>query len=121
MSWLRLLVLCIAMIAMPFQAVVAASMPSCGAGYGDAGAAARQAGKAMHDAHAHGDHGGSHSPDPSADPAHQCATCGACHATALTGPAIAIVFHDLPTADPAEPSFAVATRTPRLPDRPPRF
>lgn len=128
MPWFRLLVLWIAMIAVPFQAGVAATMPACGSAHGADGAVVQQAEQVEHDGHDHdthhmqglGESDDRHSPAPSAEPAHQCATCGACHAAALTGPLAGVVLHDLPPADLAEPSFAMATRTPRVADRPPR-
>ena len=131
MPWLRLLVLWIAMIAVPFQAYAAATMAFCGSGHTGTVAATHPATTA-HDGSAH-DHAHDHdhaaavdhaaaadAADPPADTAHQCATCGACHAAALTGLFPAVVVHDLPAADLAEPSFAMATNTSRVPDKPPR-
>ena len=129
MPWLRLLVLWISMIAVPFQAYATATMSFCGSGHTGHVAGMRSAATAHegsgHD-HAHDnaaavDHAASaDAADPPADTAHQCATCGACHATALTGRVIAAVVHDLPPADLAEPFFAVATNASRVPEKPPR-
>ena len=135
MPWLRLLVLWIAMIAVPFQAYAAATMAFCGSGHTGTVAVTHPATTvhvgAEHD-HAHDSaHGGmdDHAAavaavdppvDSPSDTAHQCATCGACHAAALTGLFPAVVVQDLPPADLAEPSFAMATNMSRVPDKPPR-
>lgn len=127
MPWLRLLVLWIATIAVPLQASAAATMAFCGSGHSGVVAATHPA-TSVYDGSGH-DHAHDHAAsvdhaadaaDPPADTAHQCATCGACHATALTGWVTAAVVRDLPPADLAEPFFAMATNTSRVPEKPPR-
>lgn len=142
MSFVRLFVLWIAMIAVPFQAYASATMAFCAPGHagGVAGSAASvvavtalTAGEAAAVAHDHSMHGGDHAnamhaPDHSpsddggspADAVHQCGTCGACHATALTGLSTLLLAHALPPADLVEPSVAMATLESRVPDKPPR-
>lgn len=128
------------MIAVPFQGYAAAAMVLCGPGHSGAMgtmAAVADGSSEAHDAtlHRHGDgHAGQHhheakpsakaDPDKSAgleiDTLHKCGTCGACHATALVSELQLIVLQDLPPAELVEPSFAMATRAPRLLDKPPR-
>jgi hypothetical protein len=88
--------------------------------------------RAGHADHAHAAHR-QHSPSVDADAhdrdgttsthdedGHACGTCGACHAVALIGvlPPMAAVMRT--PADLGEPAPRVATRTPRVPDKPPR-
>jgi len=128
MHRVRLFILWIMMFAVPFQGYAAAAMVFCGPGH--AGAMAEMP-AGMHDdaRHPHADGPG----DPhheaaqgaktaSAEPdaMHKCGTCGACHATGLTSTLELAVFHDLPRAGLAEPAIAMATRAPRVPDKPPR-
>ncbi|MGJ7580457.1 hypothetical protein ACSFA3_09780 [Variovorax sp. RHLX14] len=122
MPWLRLLVLWIAMIAVPFQAYAAATMAFCGSGHTDPVAATAHEDSGHDHAHDHAaaDSSFDSSTDSPTEASHQCATCGACHATALTCLFSAVVVQDLPPADLAEPSFAMATNTSRVPEKPPR-
>ncbi|RRH80713.1 hypothetical protein EH244_30225 [Variovorax beijingensis] len=145
MHRVRLFVLWIVMFAVPFQAYAAAAMVFCGPGHDGAAlaaaATAAPAGAHRHAQEAHGDgHADHHHHEaaaqdagPSADGQgagttahadpdgmHKCGTCGACHATALTGTLELIVFQGLPRADLVEPASTVATVAPRLLDKPPR-
>ena len=54
------------------------------------------------------------------DATHRCGTCGACHSVALTPAPLAVAPDFLPPADMAAPLLTVATRVPRVPDKPPR-
>lgn len=136
MHRVRLLVLWIMMIAVPFQGYAAAAMLYCGPGHAGATAAVSAEPSVAHDhaQHPHGDgHGhphqeakppanddGGQSVSAAQDTQHKCSTCGACHATALTSTLQLAVFHDLPHADLAEPAVTMATLAPRVLDKPPR-
>lgn len=140
MHRVRLFVLWTVMFAVPFQGYAAAAMVFCEPGH--AGVAA-DISLAQHGAHDHGqrshrdeqgDHehkraqaakppakdGTANTAKAEPDALHQCGTCGACHATALTSAMDMAVLHDLPKADLAEPAIAVATLAPRVLDKPPR-
>jgi hypothetical protein len=129
MSGLRMFLLWLVMVAVPLQGYAAASMAFCA----DATPAPAAAGALpMHDhgaqthasaapAHTLGDVPGSAA--AKADVFHKCASCSscaACHAVALTGAALLAPFDPLPHADVPEASGPMATRVPRVPDRPPR-
>jgi hypothetical protein len=128
MSRLRLFVLWIVMLAVPFQGYAAVAMVFCG----PASSAAMATGAHGHDhaMHHHGDgrdqarhaaHGGTDKGSGAQpDGMHKCATCGACHAAALIAALPVAVFHDLPAADLAEPAIAWAEVIPHVLDRPPR-
>ena len=138
MHRVRLLVLWIMMIAVPFQGYAAAAMIYCGPGHAGATAAVSAEPSAVHNhaqhQHQHGDglgdkhqnakppanDDGGKSASAAHDTLHKCSTCGACHATALTSTLQLAVFHDLPSADLAEPAIAMATLAPRVLDKPPR-
>lgn len=132
MHRVRLFVLWIMMVAVPFQGYAAVAMALCGpASAGGAAAVAAEPAEAHDPArHPHGDapaeagQGAHHCADkgPGADPdtVHKCSTCGACHGSAVIGSLQLAVFHDLPAADLAEPAIALATRVPRVLDKPPR-
>ena len=109
------------MIAVPFQAYAAAAMGLCAPGHADGIAASFAApAEVVHDHAMHDSgHDSPHDGAP-ADAGHQCGTCGACHATALTGLPTLLMAHALPPADLVEPSVAVATLASRVPDKPPR-
>lgn len=146
MHRVRLFVLWIMMFAVPFQGYAAAAMVLCGPGHSGATStmtatstmAAVTAGTSeAHDSavHRHGDgHAGQHhheakqssKADPGktagleVDTLHKCGTCGACHGTALVSELQLAVLQDLPPAELAEPTFALAALVPRLLDKPPR-
>jgi cytochrome c553 len=133
----RLFVLWVMMIAVPFQGYAAVAMVFCGPDHGGAPAAATAAAEHKHgDGHADHHHAkaqdeakqsAGHSADKTAsaepDAMHKCSTCGtcgACHGTALISTLEFPVLHGLPRADLAEPPFAMATLAPRVLDKPPR-
>lgn len=132
MCRLRLFVLWIVMLAVPFQGYAAVAMVFCGPASSGAMAAvsAKAAGAHDHAGHHQGDghdqaqHAAHGSTDKSAgahpDGMHKCGTCGACHAAALIAALPLAVFHDLPAADLAEPAIAWAAVVPHVLDRPPR-
>lgn len=139
MSFFRAFLLWALMVAVPFQAYAAASMLRCAPGGSTAGQLADAGTRDMADtrradrlAAAHSAHG-QHSASADADAhhhegttsthdesGHACGTCGACHAVALIGvlPPMAAAVRE--PADLGEPAPRVATRTPRVPDKPPR-
>ena len=136
----RLFVLWIVMFAVPFQGYAAAAMVFCGPVHAGAMAEMSVVLPEMHDhaQHPHADgHGDYHhetaqaSKLPAKDSAaktasaepdamHECGTCGACHATALTSTLELAVFHEIPLVDLPEPAIAMATLAPRVLDKPPR-
>jgi hypothetical protein len=140
----RLFVLWIMMIAVPFQGYAAVAMVFCtpdhggtpatvataataamaeaGHPHGD-GHASHQHAKAHDEAAQSADHGAGNTASAEPDAMHKCSTCGtcgACHGTALVGTLELPVLHGLPRADLAEPPFAMATLAPRVLDKPPR-
>lgn len=133
----RLFVLWIMMIAVPFQGYAAVAMVFCGPDHGGTPAAATAAAEHSH-ADGHADHrhakaegeakqsadgGAGKTANAEPDAMHKCSTCGtcgACHGTALIGTLEFPVLHGLPRADLAEPPFAMATLAPRVLDKPPR-
>ncbi|MDM0022008.1 hypothetical protein [Variovorax saccharolyticus] len=136
MHRLRLLVLWIMMIAVPFQGYAAVAMAFCGPGHAAAmtGVPAASADPHGHAGHAQGDAHAAHHHEAKSpakvehaktagidhDSQHKCGTCGACHGTALVSELHLAVFHALPPAELAEPFFAMATLAPRVLDKPPR-
>jgi hypothetical protein len=129
MTRLRRLLTWLLLLALPMQALAAASMPGCG----PAGQAQVQA-HAQQDAHQHhGDSGAAghdhHAADASVadadtatpDSGHSCGACAACchgigiGATAHSTPVIAP-----PIASLAEPFAPVHSRPGTVPDKPPR-
>jgi hypothetical protein len=126
MHRVRLFVLMIMMFAVPFQGYAAAAMVFCGSGPSGT-VAAKTTQTHDHAQHPHGDgrdqaEHAVHDSDTGTQPdgMHKCGTCGACHGTALIGTLPLAVFHDLPAADLAQPAIAMATRVPRVLDKPPR-
>lgn len=129
---LRAFLLWAVMLAVPFQGYAAASMAFCAMQEQPAVAAASSHGDAHAGSHDHGAHQhlaatDSHAKDDGHDghdhtsgTAHKCGTCGACHAVALTSALPVLEAHGLPPADLAEPSSAIATVSPSVPDKPPR-
>lgn len=138
MPRLRALLLCLLMLALPFQGYAAAAMLACGlpqtssheasnAGHHDGMQHAHaQHMPGSHDSakHAHGDaqaasaqHG--HEAGTS-DSGHKCSICSVCHAAALLDMPSANPVHPLPQASPAMRLVAIASAAPRLPDKPPR-
>ncbi|VTU32959.1 hypothetical protein [Variovorax sp. PBL-E5] len=128
----RVLLLWLVMLAVPFQGYAAASMGVCTARM-PAPAAAAVGGHAQPHEHAMHDHASAtqthhpaHAKSAKAQPdlgASQCASCSlcaACHAAALTGVLAVALLAPVPQADPAEPADAMATLAPRVPDKPPR-
>jgi len=134
MSRVRVFLLWLAMLAVPFQGYAAASMALCGtpepatntamveshAGHSAHAPshdhAANHHGAASHfDDNSHADTSHAHS-----DTSHKCSTCVSCHAVALTSDTPVASAHVLPQADLAEPASAKATFASRVPDKPPR-
>lgn len=131
MSVLRAFLLWALMLAVPFQGYAAASMLQCAPGPSRPAAAKVPLAHAAPDHHAHAQHaaasadaGATHGAHDHASAdgkaAHSCGTCGICHAVALIGMPQLLASGDLPPADLAEPAHAIATRAPRVLDKPPR-
>lgn len=131
----RLFVLWVVMIAVPFQGYAAAAMAFCGPDHGGSHAAATASadhphgsGHADHHSEAHHEDeakrsvhdGAGKTASAEPDAMHKCGTCGACHGTALISTPQFAVLHGLPRADLAEPPLAMATLAPRVLDKPPR-
>ena len=134
MSRVRVFLLWLVLLAVPFQGYAAASMALCGMPEpamktamveSHAGHSA-QAASHGHAAHHHD--AASHADDDSrantsrahSDTSHKCSTCVSCHAVALTSDRPVASAHVLPQADLAEPASAKATFASRVPDKPPR-
>ncbi|MDM0002011.1 hypothetical protein QTI24_25630 [Variovorax sp. J22P240] len=123
MSRVRVFLLWLVMLAVPFQGYAAASMALCGTPE-----PAMKTAMASHDHAAHHHDAASHADDDSrantshahADTSHKCSTCVSCHAVALTSDTQVAPAHVLPQADLAEPASAKATFASRVPDKPPR-
>jgi hypothetical protein len=133
MSRIRVFLLWLMMLAVPFQGYAAASMALCGP-QGPAKVAMADS-HAGHSTHADmGDHAAHHhdaaakaDPDRGATTSHvhgdgvaKCSTCVACHAVALTDSTQVALLHALPQADLAEPASAMAKLASGVPDKPPR-
>ncbi|MGJ7507203.1 hypothetical protein [Variovorax sp. GT1P44] len=134
MSRVRMFLMWLMMLAVPFQGYAAASMALCGAQQPGAavamadhpGAHSAHAGMSDHTAHHH-DAAPQAEPDTGTNTAHphgdgvaKCSTCVACHAVALTDSIQVALLHALPQADLAEPASAMAKRATGVPDKPPR-
>lgn len=124
MSLFRAFLLWAVMLAVPFQGYAAASMAFCASEQPQPVAVATSALHASAHGHEaatpdaglhHADHAASHG-----DAAHKCGTCGACHSVALTPTPLFVAPDFLPPADLAAPLLTVASRVPRVPDKPPR-
>lgn len=126
----RKLLLWFILFAMPFQGYAAATMALCIQAHTSAiesvqsepshGTAHdhiqhQHAGASVDDAH---DSQNQASAD--ADDAHKCATCGICHALALSSSLKALEVVVLPPAELTEPFNAVAFLAPDVLDKPPR-
>ena len=132
----RLFVLWVMMIAVPFQGYAAVAMAFCTPDHGGSHAAATASAEHSHGGNGHAGHhakaqqqdeakqsadnsaGNTASAEP--DAMHKCGTCGACHGTALISTPQFAVLHGLPRADLVEPPLAMATLEPRVLDKPPR-
>jgi hypothetical protein len=144
MSTIRLVLAWLLMAALPLQGMAAASMLFCGAP-----AAARVAQAATHQGHhasmnvskhdhsAHGHEGGHGSygaqeqtepdhdmrqaPDGDATQGHSCPVCATCsQAQAVGGFASLPLAAPAPSAEPSQAPVRVSSRSPTLPDKPPR-
>ncbi|MDM0074493.1 hypothetical protein QTH90_08875 [Variovorax sp. J2P1-59] len=134
MSRVRVFLLWLMMLAVPFQGYAAASMALCGTPEPvmEVAMAASHAGPSAHagshehavhhhDAASHADEGSSAKTSHAhSDTSHKCSTCVSCHAVALTTDAQVAPAHVLPQADLAEPASAKARFASRVPDKPPR-
>jgi hypothetical protein len=130
----RVFLLWLVMLAVPFQGYAAASMALCGPQQAAAKAAMADshAGHSAHavvsdhaahhhDAAAQADHdSGANTSHAQGDGVAKCSTCVACHAVALTDSTPVALLHALPQADPAEPASAMARLASGVPDKPPR-
>ena len=131
----RLFVLWVMMIAVPFQGYAAVAMAFCTPDHSGSHAAATATAEHSHGGNGHADHAKAQNQDEakqsadnsagntaSAEPdaMHKCGTCGACHGTALISTPQFAVLHGLPRADLVEPPLAMATLAPRVLDKPPR-
>lgn len=130
----RVFLLWLVMLAVPFQGYAAASMALCGpqqsaakvakadshAGHSGHGVLGDRAAH-HHDAaaQAHPD-SGTNTSHAHGDGAAKCSTCVACHAVALTDSTQVALLHALPQADLAEPASAMAKLATDVPDKPPR-
>ena len=132
MSRLRSLLLCLLMLALPFQGFAAAAMVACG--LPQAPVAQAEAHRHAHEQHATGNHDAAqhHHEAQASDPQdaqhkhaasgldHKCGACSVCHAAALLDTPLNSQPHALPQASPSMGQAAIATLAPRLPDKPPR-
>ena len=124
MTRFRAILLCLLMLAVPFQGYAAAAMVFCSSDSPADTHAMDRADSTPHDhaAHAHAASGAGLDIDLD-DSSHKCSSCGncaPCHAVALMRVQPAIAGHGLPQADLAEPRDVMATVTPGVLDRPPR-
>ncbi|WP_162573535.1 hypothetical protein [Variovorax sp. PBL-H6] len=138
----RAILLWLMMLAVPFQGYAAAAMAFCS----PVSAHASSSSGKVHD-HGRHDHGTLHAEhhpsgvsssavsdhdavrhdaanahhEPSdADAAHKCGNCAPCHAVGMMPTLDTPLLHGLPQADLVEPLRAIATVSPRVPDKPPR-
>jgi len=127
MSRLRSLLLCLLMLALPFQGFAAAAMVACGL----PPAATAKAQVHEHAQHATAGHDvAQHHHDAKASDTqhqhaasgldHKCSACSVCHSAALLDMPLKSQPHVLPQASPVTDLVAIATLAPRLPDKPPR-
>lgn len=122
----RVFLLWFMLFAVPFQGYAAGAMalcmptsgPSMAHGEHDAGVSVQvdghHAGVDAASAHSENGHDEAHAGD------HMCSNCAACHSTGLTPAIDTLTIHGLPQADFAEPLYTLATRSPGVPDKPPR-
>jgi hypothetical protein len=133
MSRVRVFLLWLMMLAVPFQGYAAASMALCaqqqtGASVAvvdshavhQAPAAAVEHAAHHHDAMAQADSDGASASHAHGDGVAKCSSCVACHAVALTDVTQAALPHALPQADLAEPASAIAKLASDVLDKPPR-
>jgi len=127
----RTLLLWLMLFALPFQGYAAAAMSLCAPdatqltaqahtaatttdhrdhGHGAAPASAGH--------HADGDVASNHDDAHAGD--HKCSNCASCHSAGLPPASDILKIHGLPQADFSEPLYALATRSPGVPDKPPR-
>ena len=116
----RVFLLWLMLFAVPFQGYAASAMALCmpasspSMAHGEHDADGHPAGVDTASIHNEDGHDEAHAGD------HACSNCAACHSTGLT-PAIGILtIHGLPQADFAEPLYTLATRSPGVPEKPPR-
>jgi cytochrome c553 len=131
---LRAILLWLMMLAVPFQGYAAAAMTFC------APASAHSSWGVVHDhsGHDHGTldaehhhsnmvsddnahhHDAASTHDDASDASHKCGNCTACHAVGMMPTLHTPILRGLPQADLAEPLRAMATVSPRVPQKPPR-
>lgn len=129
----RAILLCLMMLAVPFQGYAAAAMAFCGP------EPAQSSADVVHE-HSQHDHGaqgsdnhhegvssGDNADHPDAlgandesGASHKCGNCAACHSVGMTPTLGTPIFGGLPQADLAEPLRAMATVSPGVPHKPPR-
>ena len=127
MSCIRVLLLWVLILAVPFQRYAAASMAFCETEHAGPTVTIQ---KDSHQRSNASTHDSVHSHDMDAEDmghhdadsgtAHKCGTCGACHAVALMPNTSIVRTQYLPAADLAEPRFLPVAFFPPLLERPPR-
>lgn len=129
---LRALLAWIILVAIPLQGLAAGSMFFCGSGaHGGAAhhpvisaVASEHVEHAAQPAHEHSsvDEASQElEPDSTQGNVHKCSVCGVCsHAVGITGPSFAQAFASVPRAGPDVHAAVVQSRSPAVPDKPPR-
>lgn len=130
MRRLRLFLACLLLVAVPFQGMAAAAMPSCGLPSHEAAGVAVQPAHPHGHGHEHGVSGHRHAGEHAGSPDHQhgpgfadakCSACAACCIGAAIADATPPAAFSAPSyVVAAPPGVALRMRATPPPDRPPR-